>query len=267
MNLIKIDVASPGSGLSPLYKGKAEVALLTHPNLVSLFDPAYVGYQTLNSNGKFQVGANVRQPGASFQPRSSADADLVALTSIDGMPIVDKSIGSPANNNWKDSYSFPAGDFCYFGAFAPSSGAGQNGYLAGTYDNDGVTVGIGTDYKPRVYTRYGTGSVLSSATADVVEGRLSLYVMQYTYSDNRVRLWVDGTLRINSTSAPSVTQTTRRLVVGSGYFYDTSPHDPSGTLKGKIAFGGVMAGAHPSFEPTIRAFAKERFPAGLSHAL
>lgn len=264
MNLVRLSITSPGTGLRQLYRaGAPEVALLTHPNLVSLFDPAYSGYQTLNTAGSFQKGANVRQPGSLFQPRVATAGSLQALALVEGSGVLDKT-GAASNNNWKDDYTFPSGDFTYFIMFSVNSGVGQNAFPLSTYDDDGLGMGVASDYKPRVYTRYGTGSVLASATADFVEGRFSLMVMSYTYGDNRVKMWVDGTLRLNATTAPTVTQTVRRIVVGSGYYL---ANDPNGALNGKIAFAGVMSGTDAAYEPVIRAFAKARFPLALAHAV
>ena len=259
MNLIRLGLSAPGDGYRQLYGGPAEMALLTHPRLASLFDPAYEGYRTLNGSGSLLQVENVRQPGSFFQPRDSGALSLQATALVDDVQVLDKT-GAALYNNWKDDYSYPAGDFTYFCTFRPN-GSG-NYYPLGTYDADGFSVGMGTDYKPRVYARHHTGSVMISSTADFADGRMDVVVAQYTYGDNKAKAWISGSLKIDATAAQAVNQTVRRLIVGSAYFTGT---DPSGAANGKIGFAGVMAGAHPSFEPLIRAFAKERFPTALAH--
>jgi hypothetical protein len=129
--------------------------------------------------------------------------------------------------------------------------------------NDFV-VGCSTDYKPRIYSRYTVGvDVAVSATADIVEGRLSLYVAEYTVSTNRVRLVVDGVERVNKTTLGVPSFVDRRLQFGAAV---NPSNDPSGFTVGKLAFAGGMTGVDSSFEPLIRTFAKERFPTGLAHA-
>lgn len=54
------------------------------------------------------------------------------------------------------------------------------------------------------------------------------------------------------------------MMVGASFFNDGSDHVNSGSLKGYIGFAGVMSGADASYEPVIRAFAKERFPVTLA---
>lgn len=266
MNLVKLSVPSPGSGFRQLYKGSAEVALLTHPNLVSLFDPAYAGYRTLNTNGKLLGTKNVRQPGKLFQGNVTLDSALTVPGMIDGVAVVDKTDASGNARNYKDDYSYPAGDFTYFGAWSLNTGSGQNAYTLGTFDAGGFTVGCSTDYKPRVYSRY-PGTVLVSSTADIVEGRMSLFVAQYTVGSNNIKLWVDGVKRIDASPALAVNQTVRRLIVGSTFYNDGTDHDLSGAMKGYIGFAGVMSGADSSYVTVLRDFAKERFPAALSHVV
>lgn len=203
MNLVKISVPSPGSGFRQLYKGPAEVALLTHANLVSLFDPAYVGYQVLNPNGKLLGTLNVRQPGSAFRCPVTLDASLMVPAFIDGMKVVDKTGVSFDSLVYKDDYAYPSGDFTYFGAWSHNAGAGQNAMTLGTYDAGGFTVACTTGYKARVYSRY-PSTALETPNAVFVEGRMSLIVAQYVVSSNTIRLWVDGDLKINGSPSLAV---------------------------------------------------------------
>jgi hypothetical protein len=97
----------------------------------------------------------------------------------------------------------------------------------------------------------------------VVANRLSLFVWTYDSAATRNQLTVDGNLVINTTSLVAPNHTDRRLSVG-GIKQTT---DPTAMLNGQFAFGGVMNGVNSTFEPLIRAFAKERFPTGLAHAV
>ena len=258
MNLIRLAVDSPGDNFTQLYKGAAEVALLTHPSLVSLFDPAYEGYVTLSGDNEITDVANVRQVGETFVA-SLPNNTNVPIT-VDDMQVIDTT---GANNNWKDSHDFPDGDFTVFAAVTYTSS--QNGYFLSLNDANPFAIGCSTDFKPRFYAQIATGSsaLAISSTADFVEDRMSIVVAQYTYADSRVKMWVDGVLVINTTlvSYPLL-HTVNQLVVGS-YVY--TGHDPNGVFYGNIGFAGLMTGTDETFEPIIRTFALERFPTALAH--
>ncbi|MEK7994172.1 MAG: LamG-like jellyroll fold domain-containing protein [Planctomycetota bacterium] len=123
----------------------------------------------------------------------------------------------------------------------------------GAHDStDGVGIGYCTDYKPRFYTKYSTGTVQTASTAITVsDDRLSLFVAEWNSGAGSIKLTVDGVQAFSTTKTAPV-HTDRTLTAGG---MRDGGSDPCGILIGQFAFGGCMNGHQCSLgtaDPRLR---------------
>lgn len=262
MDTFLINSATAAAGFERPY-GEAELALISHVSLIDMIDPAHDGYRLFARNTDKVLNLRGVRSGGLWTPRSTANFSLERLgIGPDGVPVLTMNSSSACRFSGPASgANIPASSFTLFGCWLPT-GAGNHWGMASRDAVNPVVIGYSTDYKPRFYTKAATPELAVAGTAMTVQAnRLSLFVAEWNAGTTTATLTVDGVQAFSTTLAAPV-HTDRRMSAGAA----TYPTDPAGMLQGQFAFGGVMNGLDPTFEPLIRAFAKERFPTGMAHA-
>lgn len=260
VNILKLGVSAAGSGFSRV-QGPAELELLSNASLISLFDPAHDGYIKYSITDKV-LGVRDAKLGTYWTPRLTTESLLqFRVPGPDSVPVL-ACTGNNMRFSGPTGADIPAGSFTLFGCALTT--AADSAYFLGSGDSASpVALGFSTDYKVRIYTRYSSALALEAA-ASLIDNRLSLMVYEWNNATASYKLWVDGNLKLNNNVLAAPNHTDRRLTIG-GLKYSSDPH---GMMDfGRIAFGGVMNGVDVAFEPLLRAFAKERFPTGMAHAV